>query len=61
MVGKSPVEFVFGRKPRDIVTIENSSHEQVSVPVTPHRSDGPDTSEIGNDIFCLEARQRADL
>ena len=26
--GKAPVELVFGRKPRDIVTIENSSPEQ---------------------------------
>ena len=28
------VELVFGRKTRDVVTIENSSPEQLSVPVS---------------------------
>jgi hypothetical protein len=33
--GKNACGIGFGRQPRDIVTIENSSPEQLAVPVTP--------------------------
>ena len=58
--GLTLVELVFGRKPRDIVTIENSSPEQLSVPVT--LVDQMDqTLQSMAMTYYLEARQIADL
>ena len=54
------VELVFGRKPRDIVTIENSSLEQLSVPVTPLDQMDQTLQKLAMKSY-LEARQRAYL
>ena len=58
--GKTPVELVFGRKPRDIITVENCSPEQLSVPVTPLDQMDQTLQKLAMK-YCLEARQRADL
>jgi len=57
---KTLVELVFGRKPRDIVTIDNSSLEQLSVPVTELDLMDQTFQQLAMKS-CLEARQRADL
>ena len=57
---KAPVELVFGRKPRDIVTIENSSPEQLSVPVSSLEQMDQTRQKMAMKAY-LEARQRADL
>ena len=47
-------------KPRDIVTIENSSLEQLSVPVSNLDQMGQTLQKLAMKLY-LEARQRADL
>ena len=58
--GKNPVELVFGRKPRDVVTIENSSPEQLSAPVSSLEQMDQTLQKMAMKSY-LEARQRADL
>ena len=60
MVEKNPVELVFGRKPRDIVTIENSSPEQLSVLVSALDQMDQTLQKLAMKYY-LEARQHADL
>ena len=60
MVEKTPVELVFGRKPRDMVTIENSAPEQLSVPVSSLDKMDQTLRKLAMQSY-LEARQRADL
>ena len=57
---KPPVELVFGRKPRDVVTIENSYPEQLSVPVSSLEQMDQTLQQMVM-TYYLEARQRADL
>ena len=63
--GKALVELVFfflggGRRPRDIVTIENSSPEQLSVPVSSLDQMDQTLQKFAMKSY-LEARQRADI
>ena len=58
--GKTLVELVFGRKPRDIVTKDNSSPEQLSIPVTPLDQMDQTLQKLAMKSY-LEARQQADL
>ena len=60
MVEKNPVELVFGRKPRDVVTIANSSPEQLSVPVSSQERMDQTLQKMAMKSY-LEARQRADI
>ena len=60
MVEKTPVELVFGRKPRDVVRIESSYLEQLSVPVSSLEQMGQTLQKMAMKYY-LEARQRADL
>ena len=57
---KTLVDIVFGRKPRDVVTIENSSPEQLSMPVSSLEQIDQTLQKIAMKSY-LEARQRADL
>ena len=57
---ENSVELVFGRKPRDVVTIENSSPEQLSVQVSSLEQMDQTLQKMAM-ISDLEARQRADL
>ena len=58
--GKTPVEVVFGRKPREVVTIENSSPGQLSVPASSLEHMDQTLQKLATKSY-LEARQRADL
>ena len=58
--GRNPVEFVFGRKPRDVITIDNSSPEQLSVPLSSLEQMDQAMQKMAMKAY-LEARQRADL
>ena len=58
--GKDHVELVFGRKPRDIVTIEHSALEQLSVPISNLDQMDQTLQKVTMQSY-LEARQRADL
>ena len=52
------VQLVFGRKPREIVTIENSSPEQLSAPVSSLEQMDQTLHKLAMKYY-LEARQRA--
>ena len=58
--GKALVELVFGRKTRDIITMDSSSSEQLTHPVAnaDQMDQTPQKIAMKSD---LEARQRADL
>ena len=57
---KTPVELAFGRRSRDVVTIENSSQEQRTTPETPRDLANQTLKQFPMKSY-LEARQRADL
>ena len=54
------MELVFGRKPRDVATIESSSPEQLTTPVTARDLVDQTLHELAMKSY-LEARQRAEL
>jgi hypothetical protein len=58
--GKTPVELVFGRPPRDVVTIENSSPELLTTPVTTREVADQTLQHMALNSY-VEARQNADL
>ena len=60
MVEKNLVELVFGRKPRDVVTREQSYLEQLSVPVSSLEQMDQTLQKMAMTSY-LEARQCADL
>ena len=60
MVDKKPVELAIGRKPRDVVTIEQSSPEQLSVQVSSLAQKDQTLQKLAMRSY-LEARQRAYL
>ena len=60
MGGKTPLELAFGRRPRDVITVENSNPEQLS-----HDQSKPEISDQQLQTIAmktyLEARQRDDI
>ena len=58
--GKTPLELAFGRRPRDVITVENSNPEQLS-----HDQSKPELSDQKLQKLAmktyLEARQRDDI
>jgi hypothetical protein len=58
--GKTPLELAFGRRPRDILTLENSNPEQLSsTPSAPELNDQK-LQKLAMKTY-LEARQREDI
>ena len=58
--GKTPVDLVFGRPPRDIVPIEHSSPEQLTTPETARDLADRQLQKLAMKSYS-ETRQRGDL